>query len=254
MTGAVTMDSEAVKTYFESDEIVEQYASAAARVGLWISEEKIFTRLFQVEDSILELGSGVGRIAIGLHELGYRNVLATDYSRPMIERTRALAKLLEYSIPTKVADACDLKFDDGVFDGAIFGFNGLMQIPEAAKRRQALREIQRVLRPGAWFAFTTHDRDRSIHQDFWQAERKRWTEGRPSPELELFGDRAEKTSEGLHFMHVPTATEVETLLAETGFRLEASLMRSELGDEPPEVTAFSDDCRFWVVQKPLTSS
>lgn len=244
------MDSGAVKTYFESDNIVEQYAVAAARVGLWVSEEKIFTRLFQPEDSILELGSGVGRIAIGLHELGYRNVLATDYSRPMIQRTRALAKLLEYSIPTQVADACELKFENGVFDGAIFGFNGLMQIPEAVKRRQALREIHRVLRPGAWFAFTTHDRDRSVHQDFWLAERKRWAKGRQSPELERFGDRAEKTDDGLHFMHVPTVTEVESLLEDAGFRVEASVMRSELGEEPPEVEAFSDDCRFWVVQKP----
>lgn len=244
------MDSETVKAYFESSDVVAHYADAAARLGLWLSEEKIFRRLFEPEDSILELGSGVGRIAIGLHELGYRNVLATDYSRPMIQRTRALAKLLEYSIPSQVADACDLKFEDGVFDGAIFGFNGLMQIPEAAKRQQALREIHRVLRPGAWFTFTTHDRDRSAHQDFWQAERRRWKDGQQSAELETFGDRAEKTGDGLHFMHVPTVAEVEALLEEAEFRVEASVMRSELGNEPPEVEAFSDDCRFWVVQKP----
>ncbi|MFO8028096.1 MAG: methyltransferase domain-containing protein [Opitutales bacterium] len=244
------MESEAVKTYFESDNIVEHYADAAARVGLWVAEEKIFTRLFKPEDSILELGCGVGRIAIGLHELGYRNVLATDYCRAMIQRTRRLAKLLEYSIPTQVADACELKFEDGAFEGAIFGFNGLMQIPEAAKRRQALREICRVLRPGAWFSLTTHDRERSPHQEFWQAERMRWAGGRQSAELETFGDRAEMTVDGVHFMHVPSRAEVESLLKESGFRVEASVMRSELGEEPPEVEAFSDDCRFWVVQKP----
>lgn len=244
------MEPEAVKTYFESENIVEHYADAAARLGLWVSEEKIFTRLFKPEDSILELGSGVGRIAIGLHELGYRNILATDYSSAMIQRTRSLAKLLEYAIPTQVADACALKFEDGVFDGAIFGFNGLMQIPEAGKRLQALREIHRVLRPGAWFTFTTHDRERSPHQEFWQAERVRWAEGRQSPDLEIFGDRAEMTDDGVHFMHVPTQAEVESILQATGFRLEASVMRSELCDEPPDVKAFSDDCRFWVVQKP----
>jgi len=244
------MDLETVKAYFESDDVVEHYAEAAARLGLWVSEEKIFTRLFKPEDSILELGSGVGRIAIGLHELGYRNVLATDYSRPMIQRTRALAKLLEYAIPTQVVDACALKFEDEVFDGAIFGFNGLMQIPVERQRMQALREIYRVLRPAAWFTFTTHDRDRSAHQDFWQAERERWAEGRQPPELEMFGDRAETTKDGLHFMHVPTVDEMEACLQEVGFRLEVSVMRSELCEEPPEVKAFSDNCRFWVVQKP----
>jgi len=245
------MDSEAVKAYFESENVVAHYAGAAARLGLWVSEEKIFTRLFQPEHSILELGCGVGRIAIGLHELGYHKVLATDYSKPMIQRTRSLAKLLEYAIPTQVADATQLKFENEVFDGAIFGFNGLMQIPSEARRMQALSEIHRVLRPGAWFVFTTHDRDRSPHRDFWQAERRRWAEGRQSPELEIFGDRAEITEEGLHFMHVPTVEEMEARLEKTGFRLEATVMRSELGNEPPEVQAFSDDCRFWVVQKPV---
>jgi len=244
------MDLETVKAYFESDDVVEHYAQAAARLGLWVSEEKIFTRLFQPEDSILELGSGVGRIAIGLHELGYCNVLATDYSRAMIQRTRALAKLLEYAIPTQVADACALKFEDEVFDGAIFGFNGLMQIPSEEQRMQALREIHRVLRPGAWFTFTTHDRDRSAHQHFWEAERRRWAEGAQSPDLEMLGDRAEPTKDGLHFMHVPTVEEMEVRLQQAGFRMEATVMRSELCGEPPEVKEFSDDCRFWVVQKP----
>lgn len=244
------MKTEPIKTYFESANVVEHYADAAARLGLWVSEEKIYTRLFRKEDSILELGCGVGRIAIGLHELGYRNLLATDYSRPMIEKTRALAKLLEYSIPAQVADATKLKFEDEVFDGAIFGFNGLMQIPEAAKRTRALREIHRVLRPGAWFTFTTHDRERSPHQDFWRAEQERWAEGKQYPELELFGDRAEQTEDGIHFMHVPTVSEMETLLEQCDFHIEASVMRSELGEEPEEVKAFSDDCRFWVVQKP----
>ncbi len=244
------MDSESIKSYFEADEVVAHYADAASQLGLWLSEEKIFTRLFKPEDTLLELGCGVGRIAIGLHELGFRNVLATDFSRPMIQRLRHLTKLLEYSIPSQVADACALNFEDGIFDGAIFGFNGLMQIPGAKNRQQALREIQRVLRPGAWFTFTTHDRERSPHQSFWRAERERWAAGKQSPELETFGDRAEAVGGGVHFMHVPTVAEMESLLQATGFKLEVSLMRSELCKESPEVEAFSDDCRFWVVQKP----
>lgn len=243
------MEIEPVKAYFESTDVVEHYAQAAGRLGLWLSEEKIFTRIFSPEDSILELGTGAGRIAIGLHELGYRNILATDYAKPMVQRAQSLATLLEYPIPFHVADARKLNFEDEAFDGAIFGFNGLMQIPSASGREKALSEILRVLKPGAWFAFTTHDRERSMHQSFWIAEKKRWEEGKQSPELERFGDRAEAGEGGMHFMHVPSVAEVEEVLERVGFRVEASIMRSELVKEPAEVEAFSDDCRFWVVEK-----
>ena len=53
---------------------------------------------------------------------------------------------------------------------------------------------------------------------------------------------------GMHFMHVPSVAEIEEVLQRVGFRLEVSVMRSELVQEPLEVEVFSDDCRFWVVQ------
>lgn len=248
------MDAKEVKAYFDSEGVVEYYAQAAAELGLWVSEEKIFTRLFKPEDSLIELGCGAGRIAIGLYELGYRNLLATDYARGMVERARHLTKILEYSIPFRVCDATALEFEDDVFDGAIFGFNGLMQIPQAAQREQALREIFRVIRPGAWFVFTSHDRERSAHRDFWATETLRWEYGTEKPELDDFGDRSEPMDHGIHFMHVPTVAEMQAQLAQVGFHLEASVMRSDLVKEPAEVEAFADDCRFWVVQKPLKSA
>lgn len=245
------MDAKNVKAYFDSVGVVEYYAQAAGELGLWASEEKIFTRVFAPEDSILELGCGAGRIAIGLHELGYRKVLATDYAKGMVTRARALAKVLECRIPFRVCDATALEFEDNVFDGAIFGFNGLMQIPQAEQRERALNEVFRVIRPGAWFVFTTHDRERSAHRDFWEAETLRWEYGTEKPGLDDFGDRTESTDHGTHFMHVPTVAEMQALLTKVGFHIEASVMRSELGQESPEVEVFADDCRFWVVQKPV---
>lgn len=247
------MEAKDVKAYFDSEGVVDHYARAAAELGLWVSEEKIFTRLFKPADSLLELGCGAGRIAIGLYELGYRNLLATDYARSMIGRARHLTEVLEYAIPFRVCDATALEFEDDVFDGAIFGFNGLMQIPQAAQRERALREIFRVLRPGAWFVFTSHDRERSAHREFWQAETLRWEYGTEKPELDDFGDRSEPTDHGTHFMHVPTVAEMQAQLAKVGFHLEASVMRSELAKESVHVEAFADDCRFWVVQKGYTS-
>lgn len=247
------MDRETVLKYFDSESVVDHYAQAAARLGLWESEEKIFTRVFAQSDSLLELGCGAGRIAFGLHELGYTNIMATDYSPEMIKRARHLSTLLEYNIPLRVADATDLEFEDNVFDGAIFGFNGLMQIPQAAQREQALSEIFRVIRLGAWFVFTSHDRDRSPHRSFWIQEEQRWQKAEQCAELDDFGDRTEVTDEGAHYMHVPSVPEMEAVLTKVGFRIEATVMRSQLAHESAEVDAFSDDCRFWAVQKPEVS-
>ena len=247
------MDVKNVKAYFDSDGVVDDYAKASVELGLWASEEKIFTRLFAPDDSLLELGCGAGRIAFGLYELSYRNLLATDYARAMVAKTRDLAKRLDYTIHCRLADATRLDFEDEIFDGAIFGFNGLMQIPESVQRERALKEVFRVLCPGAWFVFTTHDRDCSTHRDFWEAETLRWEHGTEKPELEDFGDRAELTDHGIHFMHVPTVSEMQLLLNKVGFHIEVSVMRSELGKESVEVEAFSDDCRFWIVKKPEAS-
>jgi ubiquinone/menaquinone biosynthesis C-methylase UbiE len=242
------MDRETVLNYFDSDSVVDHYAQAAARLGLWESEEKIFTRVFQRGDSLLELGCGAGRIAFGLHELGYQNIMATDYSAEMIKRARHLCTLLEYNIPLRVCDATELEFEDNVFDGAIFGFNGLMQIPQAAQREQALSETFRVIRPGGWFVFTSHDRDRSPHRGFWMQEERRWQQAEQAAELDDFGDRTESTEDGAHYMHVPSLQEMEVVLERVGFRIEATVM----AHESPEVEDFSDDCRFWAVQKPET--
>ena len=244
------MDAKNVKAYFESEGVVNYYAKASVELGLWASEEKIFTRLFALDDSLLELGCGAGRIGLGLYELGYRNVLATDYARSMVVKARDLAKRLDYAIHCRVADATCLDFEDEIFDGAIFGFNGLMQIPKMAQRERSLSEVFRVLLPGAWFVFTTHDRDCFTHRKFWEAETVRWEYGTEKPELEDFGDRYEPTDYGMHFIHVPTVAEMQLLLDKVGFHIEASVMRSELGKESAEVEAFSDDCRFWIVKKP----
>ena len=168
----------------------------------------------------------------------------------MVGKTRYLTKRLDYAIHSRVADATCLEFEDEIFDGAIFGFNGLMQIPKSAQRERALSEVFRVLRSGAWFVFTTHDRDCSTNQDFWKAETLRWEYGTEKPELEDFGDRTEPTDHGMHFMHVPTVSEMQLLLNKVGFHIEVSVMRSELCKESAEVEAFSDDCRFWIVKKP----
>lgn len=245
------MTKEDVRDYFSRPAVVADYARATNAVGLWNSEEKLFTRLFNKEDTLLELGCGTGRIAFGLWELGYRNILASDVSRAMIKEARRINKLLDYGVPTAVADATALAFGDNEYEGAIFGFNGLMQIPGRANRRKAMQEIFRVLVPGAWFVFTTHDRNAHGRKNFWKKEKNRWDTGTQDPRLLEYGDITYVTDDGgTLFIHSPVPDEIREDCKLAGFRVEADILRSQLGPEPDRVVAFSDDCRFWVVQKP----
>lgn len=244
------MDADTVKAYYNQPGVVADYTQAVSRVGLWRSEEKIFTRLFKPEDTLLELGCGAGRIAIGLWELGYRHILGIDIARDMVEQARRINQTLEYGLSFRQGDATKLSFSDAEFDGAIFGFNGLMQIPGREKRRTALREIRRVTKPGAWFAFTTHDRLNALHRDFWDAEELRWQEGRQSPDLQELGDRIVESPHGPMFIHIPLREEILDDLRETGWRYEVDALRAELANESEDVRAFGDDCRFWVAQNP----
>lgn len=245
------MDPKQIQSFYDSEEAKEYYTRAVSTVGLWDSESKVFQRVFaDREASILELGCGSGRISIGLKQLGYAHVLATDFSKGMVKEARRVAQSMRLSLPIRQEDATGLSFEDELFDGAIFGFNGLMQIPGADRRAEAVSEIYRVLRSGSWFVFTTHDRDNPKFRSFWEKERIAWRRGKQNPMLLDFGDRFESTDLGELFIHVPTAQEVRDLCKEAGFRVEVDALRSSIANESLEVREFSDDCRFWVVQKP----
>lgn len=238
--------------FFGQEAVVDHYRRATANIGLWASEEVIFQRLFKQDDRLLELGTATGRIAIGMAELGYRHILATDISRNMIKEARRIGQVLESPVCFQVADATQLPFEDALFDGAIFGFNGLMQIPHHRNRLNAMREIRRVVRPGGYFVFTTHDRDSPRHQRFWEEEKFRWDNGLQKAELIEFGDRFEETEWGHSFVHVPTRESVLSGLKEAGWEYTDDMPRHMLAQESELTRSFSDDCRFWVATRPDT--
>ena len=239
-----------VRDFYSETNVVDHYRRATANIGLWVSEEKVFRKVFQPEDRILELGAGTGRIAIGLAELGYRHVLGIDLSREMVKEARRIAKVLEMGVPFRQGDATDLKFEDNLFDGAIFGFNGLMQIPGREARLKALKEIYRVVRPGGAFVFTTHDRNSAKYRKYWKQEKLRWERGKQQKELLEYGDRWENTDLGTLYIHVPVPEEVREVLQLTGWKCEWDSLRSAIARESPETELFSDDCRFFVARKP----
>tara|TARA_B100000941_G_C28467850_1_gene534653 strand:+ start:594 stop:1340 length:747 start_codon:yes stop_codon:yes gene_type:complete len=246
----VKVSSNEILRYFSNLPVLEHYQEATENVGLWNSEDIVFSKTFADRNlKILELGCGTGRISFGLWKKGYKKLTATDFSKPMIKRALNINKKFKTEISFKVEDAIALSFDNESFEGAIFGFNGLMQIPGRNNRLQAMREIQRLLVPGSYFVFTSHDRMMPKWKKFWVQEHNRWTKGKQNSELLEFGDRYEETSRGKLYIHIPDIEDIRFDLVKAGFSVDRDIVKSKISKESKIVHQFSDDCRFWIARK-----
>ena len=248
------ISSATVRDDFNDPVAVVHYARAAHTLGLWKSEKLLIERFFPDQTAhLLEAGCGAGRVTLGLWELGYRKLTAFDFAEELVDQARALAEERAAQVPVHYADAtlslCHL-ISDKPFEGALFMFNGLMQIPGRANRRRALQNLAEVCRPGAPLLFTTHDRDHSrVERASWKLETLRWEQGKQDPRLVEFGDRYFEDDVGRTFMHLPDRAEILEDLAATGWTHDFDSMRSDLVRESRAVVEFSDECRFWSARR-----
>jgi len=259
---------ETVRADFNAINTVLHYARAAHFIGLWKSELALIERYFPDKAArLIEAGCGAGRVAVGLWHQGYRHIVAFDFASELVEQAENLKQ--EQGIPgitflqadaTNLVGALPLKrpdwavegdglYPENAFDGALFMFNGMMQIPGRENRRTAMRELHRVCKPGAHFIFTTHDREDPADLKEWAKEAERWACGEQNPRLLEFGDRYFTDETGNTFMHLPDRKEIFEDLAATGWLHVNDRTRNELASETPKVRNFSDNCRFWVAKK-----
>ena len=234
---------------------VVHYTRAAHELGLWASEALLIERFFPNKTThLLEAGCGAGRVTLGLWSLGYHHLTAFDFAEELVDQAQSLSEERAATIAFLHADATDLKscppINDSPFGGALFMFNGLMQIPGRKNRRTALGELHRVCAPGAPLLFTTHDRDHSpIERTLWRLETLRWQRGEEDPQLVEFGDRYFSDEAGRTFMHLPDRTEILDDLAATGWTHAFDAMRADVAPESRAVRDFSDECRFWLARR-----
>lgn len=238
---------------FSSPKGLGEYAMAARRIGLWKSEEIIFKKYLKPQDRILDVGCGAGRTTLALYSMGYKQIIGLDFCEQMIQEAISIQEQRNYSIQFIHGDATDLPFDSEVMDAVLFTFNGLMQIPGLENRKKAFYHINRVLKPGGIFIFTTHDMENDKeHAYYWKQEKELWAKGRQKPKLLEFGDLIYDFYGREMFVHVPPRQEILDCLQEYGFELIEDIYRPEICEESHSVKEFSDECRFWVSRKKAT--
>lgn len=131
-------------------------------------EEVILHKLTPLikDKKLLDLGIGGGRTTRFL--LG----ISSDYTG--IDYTPAFVEVVRTKYPganVLCVDARDLSpFEDADFDFVLFSFNGLDYVGHQ-DRLKVLSEIGRVLKPGGFFVFSTHNRDyRQFNKLPWQGD------------------------------------------------------------------------------------
>ncbi|MBO9999525.1 MAG: bifunctional demethylmenaquinone methyltransferase/2-methoxy-6-polyprenyl-1,4-benzoquinol methylase UbiE [Cyanobacteria bacterium SID2] len=107
----------------------------------------------------LDLCCGSGDLALGLADVVGRTgrVVGADFSASLLAVARQRSRDLGLSMEWVEADALNLPFDDATFDAATMGY-GLRNLTDIS---QGLRELHRVLKPGATVAILDMHRPKS---------------------------------------------------------------------------------------------
>lgn len=97
---------------------------------------------------VLEFGCGDGYLAVHLAKRGH-SIVAFDYSAAAIQGCRALAKDQEANVEFRTGNALHIDWaQDASFDLGVSN-NVLQMFATTADREQCVREMRRVLKPGA---------------------------------------------------------------------------------------------------------
>lgn len=137
---------------FSTPSMVEHYTDRTT-LGFFQQEKEAISEYFTRDGAkVLDVGCGTGRTTYPLHECGF-DVIGVDISEEMVDRAQQLFPDIQFYVD----DVTALRFEDNSFDYALFAHNGIDYVHPVSERRQAFTELRRVLKPGGYLVFSTHN-------------------------------------------------------------------------------------------------
>ena len=246
-------DLEYTKSQYNLDANIKRYSDAIEEVGLWNSEKIIFDKYINKNDKILDLGCGAGRTTINLFKEGYTNITGLDIGDKLIDFAKTYSKEKNLDIKFVVGDATKLEFEDNSFDIVIFSFNGMQCIPGSDNRKNVLKEVYRVLKPGGYYIFTAHDRHDPIapqYLPFWDKIENDWKNGINESGVECLGDLITTDPAGEEaFIHFSTIEEMKEFISEQPFEIIEFNHSYNIAEEFGKTKEFAGDTVFWILKK-----
>lgn len=169
-------DPTTTKSRFVRDVLKDTYEKIAAhfhatRRHPWPGTMDFITE-FSDGNRIIDIGCGNGRNAVYMAGMGLR-VTGLDISPELLELARANAneKEVGHLCDFILGDITELPFDDNEFDGGLY-IASLHHLATDEERFTSIRELSRVLRPGARALVSVWDRDQEKFRDLvdiWEA-------------------------------------------------------------------------------------
>jgi demethylmenaquinone methyltransferase / 2-methoxy-6-polyprenyl-1,4-benzoquinol methylase len=160
-------------------------------------------------DRVLDACCGTGDLALACARAGAREVVGLDFSEPMLERARRKALVTQCHLTWVNGDVLALPFEDGSFDGATVGF-GVRNVEDLGG---ALRELRRVLRPGARLGILEITRPRGVLAPFYRV----WFDGLIPLAGKLFRGGSAYTYLPASVRRFPGPDELRNTVLQSGF-------------------------------------
>lgn len=143
--------------YAQAEHIAGEYDEYFAESPLFEFDEQVLARVFCQPGVVADLGCGTGRALVPLARRGFQT-LGVDLSPPMLHivgEKAALEKLKIWRIYANLVDLDCLR--DEAVEYAICLFSTIGMIQGATHRRQMLRHVHRILKPGGLFVIHAHN-------------------------------------------------------------------------------------------------